>query len=85
MIKLLAVAFVLLPTTLIGLTAYTFPPIPGTPLCWLPIVWTGLTFISHLAIIINIIIDYYQFPVSLYLKAVGINLWYRIAPQNSSI
>ncbi len=84
-IKLLAVAFVILPTTLIGLTAYIFPPIPGTPLCWLPIVWTGLTFLSHLAIIVNIVIDYYQFPVRLYFKAVGRNLWFWISPQNSSI
>ena len=73
-IQLLAVGFILLPTTLIGLSAYFFPPIPGTPLCWLPIFWTGLTFLSHLAIIVNIVIDYYQFPVKLYLKALARNL-----------
>jgi len=73
-IQLLAVGFILLPTTLIGLSAYFFPPIPGTPLCWLPIFWTGLTFLSHSAIIVNIVIDYYQFPVKLYLKALVRNL-----------
>ncbi|NEP80688.1 MAG: hypothetical protein F6K39_22445 [Okeania sp. SIO3B3] len=83
-IKLLAVVFVILPTTLIGLTAYFYPPIPGTPLCWLPRVWTVLTFLFHLLIIVNIFIDYYQFPVRLYLKAVGRYLWFRISPQNSS-
>ncbi len=84
-IQLLAVGFVLLPTILIGLSAYFFPPIPGTPLCWLPIFWTGLTFLSHLTIIVNIVIDYYQFPVKLYFKALGRNLWFWISPQNSSI
>ena len=83
LIKLLAVAFVLLPTTLIGLTAYFFSPIPGTPLCWLPIFWTGLTFVSHLTIIVNIIIDYYQFPVRLYLKALIKNLWFQGITENS--
>ncbi|MGK7923589.1 MAG: hypothetical protein AB4080_26685 [Trichodesmium sp.] len=83
LIKLLAVGFVLLPTTLIGLTAYFFAPIPGTPLCWLPIFWTGLTFVSHLTIIVNIVIDYYQFPVRLYLKAVIKNLWFQGATENS--
>ncbi|MEB3339560.1 hypothetical protein [Okeania sp.] len=84
MIQLLAVGFVLLPTMLIGLSAYFFTPIPGTPLCWLPIFWTVLTFLSHLVIIINIVVDYYQFPVKLYLKALGRNLWFWISLQNYS-
>lgn len=83
-IKLLAVAFVLLPTTLMGLAAYTFPPMPGSPLCWFPIVWTGLTFLSHLAIVISILMEYYQFPLKLYLKSMGRHLWFSILPQSSS-
>ena len=76
-IQLLAVGFILLPTTLIGLSVDFFPPTPVTPLCWLPIFWIGLTFLSHLAIIVNILIDYYQFPVKLYFKALGRNLYFR--------
>ncbi|MDJ0553491.1 MAG: hypothetical protein QNJ68_03445 [Microcoleaceae cyanobacterium MO_207.B10] len=82
-IKLLAVAFVLLPTTLMGLAAYTFPPMPGSTLCWLPIVWTGLTFISHLIIMVSLVISYYQFPLKLYLQSVGRNMWFSILPERS--
>lgn len=82
-IKLLAVAFILLPTTLMGLAAYTFPPMPGSVLCWLPIFWTGLTFLSHLVIIVSIVMEYYQFPLKLYLKSVGRNLWLSILPESS--
>lgn len=67
---LAAVALVLLPTTLIGLTAYAFPPNAGVPLSWLPTVWTGLTFLSHLAIIGWLVIEFYQFPVEAYLRGV---------------
>lgn len=67
---LAAVALVLLPTALIGLTAYAFPPTAGTPLSWLPIVWTGLTFLSHLGIIGWLVIEFYQFPVKAYLRGV---------------
>lgn len=66
---LAAVALVILPTTLIGLCAYTFPLTPDIPLSWLPTVWTGLTFLSHLWIIGWLVIEFYQFPVGAYLRA----------------
>jgi hypothetical protein len=65
---LLGLAFVVLPSTLLGITAYTRPPVSGIPLSWLPIVWTGLAFLLHLAIIIWLVIEFYQFPVWAYLK-----------------
>jgi hypothetical protein len=65
-----AVAFVLLPTTLIGIVAYNFPPNPETPLSWIPYIWTALTFLSHLAIIIWLLIEVYQIPVSAYWRAI---------------
>lgn len=65
---LFALALVVLPTALIGLAAYTFPPTPGSRLSWLPIVWTGLTFLSHLAIVGWLAIEFYQFPVWAYLR-----------------
>lgn len=65
---LAAIALVFLPPTLIGLATYSFPPTPGTPLSWLPYVWTGLGFLSHLGIIGWLVIEYYQFPVEAYLR-----------------
>jgi hypothetical protein len=66
---LFAVAFVVLPSTIIGLTAYTFPPSPDSTLSWLPIAWTGLTFLLHLAIIGWLALEFYQFPLRAYLRA----------------
>lgn len=65
----LAIAFVMLPPTLIGLTIYAIPSTPGTPLSELPYFWTGLTFLSHLGIIVWIATEFYQFPVRTYLRA----------------
>ncbi|MTJ11761.1 hypothetical protein FJR11_03950 [Anabaena sp. UHCC 0187] len=70
---LAAMAFIILPTTLIGVTAYYFPPQSHVPLSWIPSIWTGLTFISHLAIIVWIFIEVYQIPFIAYWR--GITRW----------
>lgn len=66
--KLFAVGFVMLPTAIIGLAAYTFPPSPDSFLSWLPVAWVGLTFLSHVLITIWLIVEFYQFPVWTYLR-----------------
>lgn len=66
---LFAIGFIVLPTTLIWTTAYTFPPEPGSRLSWLPTAWIGLTFLSHLGIIAWLVTEFYQFPVRVYLRA----------------
>jgi hypothetical protein len=66
---LFAVALVVLPTTIIGLSAYTFPSSPDSALSWLPFVWTGLTFLSHLAIVGWLVMEFYQFPIRAFLRA----------------
>ena len=67
---LAAGAFVFIPPTLIGLATYAFPPTPDTPLSWLPYVWTGLGFLSHLGIMGWLAIEFYQFPVETYLRVI---------------
>jgi hypothetical protein len=66
---IMAIAFVLLPTMLVGSGAYYFPPLPGSRLAWLPPLWVFLTFITHLSLILWLIMEYYQFPLLLYLKS----------------
>ncbi|MBD2421155.1 hypothetical protein H6G54_26395 [Anabaena cylindrica FACHB-243] len=68
---LAAMAFVILPTTLIGLAAYYFPPNPDVPLSWLPYIWTLLTFLLHLSIIVWIFIEVYQIPIGAYFRAIN--------------
>ncbi|WP_414528435.1 hypothetical protein [Nodularia chucula] len=70
---LAAVAFVVLPTSLIALVAYYFPPVSDDPISWLPYIWTILTFLSHLSIILWIWVEIYQIPVGAYFRA--INRW----------
>lgn len=59
---------IIFPTCLIGVAAYTFPPEPGSTLSWLPMAWTGLTFLSHLAIVLWLVTEFYQFPIGMYLR-----------------
>ncbi len=70
---LAAIAFVILPTILIGIGAYYLPPKPDVPLSWIPYVWTLLTFLSHSAIIVGIVIEVYQIPIRAYWR--GITQW----------
>jgi len=67
---LVAVAFILFPTALIGIVAYNFPPDPDTPLSWVPYIWTVFTFLSHLAIILWLLIEVYQIPLGAYWRAI---------------
>ncbi|NBD32893.1 MAG: hypothetical protein GVY17_08010 [Cyanobacteria bacterium] len=62
--------FLILPPFIVGTGAYLFPPVPGTPLAWLPTAWTILTLLTHLGILLWLITEYYQFPVVLYVRAV---------------
>lgn len=70
-------AFVLIPTTLIGLSAYTFPPAPDSRFAWFPIFWTGLTFLSHLGVILWLVMELYQFPMRMYLRMSLRHVWDR--------
>jgi hypothetical protein len=65
-----ALAFVILPTSLIGIIAYNFPPSSQVPLSWVPYLWTVLTFISHFTIILWLFIEVYQIPIRAYLRAI---------------
>ncbi|MGL5944399.1 MAG: hypothetical protein ACRC2S_29310 [Waterburya sp.] len=64
-----AVGFVLIPTAIIALGMYLFPPMNGSLLSWLPVFWTILTFCAHLFCVIWLVIEYYQFPIFLYVRA----------------
>ncbi|MFW6264103.1 MAG: hypothetical protein ACOC3E_01095 [Cyanobacteriota bacterium] len=73
---LAGIALVIFPTTIVGLGAYLFPPLPGTPLAWFPLLWTGLTFCAHLMCLLWLVAEYYQFPVLLYLRAMSANSFF---------
>ncbi len=64
-----AAAFIILPTGLIAIVAYNFPPTLETPITWIPYIWTGLTFFSHFTIILWLFIEIYQIPIRAYVRA----------------
>ncbi|HBE21843.1 MAG TPA: hypothetical protein DEG17_15895 [Cyanobacteria bacterium UBA11149] len=77
MLWILSIAFVILPTTLICLSTYTFPPDPHSRFYWFPIAWIGLTFLSHLGIILWLVMEFYQFPMRMYLRMRLPERWHR--------
>lgn len=76
---LFGLGFVLIPTSIIGIGVYLFPPINGSLLSWLPLAWTVMTFVAHLLCVIWLIVEYYQFPIFLYVRAIKRKLSSRIA------
>ncbi|WP_013323208.1 hypothetical protein [Gloeothece verrucosa] len=62
--------FILLPTAIVSLSVYLFPPLPESRLSWLPIFWIVLTLVSHLCCLIWLIIEYYQFPIFRYFRVI---------------
>lgn len=53
---------VFLPSILVGLAAYTFPPLPDSPWSWFPTVWVGCTFLVHFLMVFWLLAEHYQFP-----------------------
>lgn len=72
---LVALALIFLPAFLVWLSAHTFPPLEGSAAAWLPTVWIGLTFVSHLTFVGWLIAEVYQFPIyavaKVKLRAIG--------------
>lgn len=54
---------VILPVAMIGISAYMFPPLPGSRLAWLPTAWAICTFISHLFMVSWLMAEHYQPPL----------------------
>lgn len=61
-LALVGSALVLLPTLVVGLAVYLFPPLPDAPGGWFPVGWVGLTCLSHLALVLWLAGESYLFP-----------------------
>ncbi|MEB3272829.1 MAG: hypothetical protein ACO4CG_16495 [Prochlorothrix sp.] len=66
----LGIGLVGLPTLLVALGAYIFPPLPGAPLAWFPWAWVGLTLVIHGALFGFGVLEYYQVA-----RYVQLKLW----------
>ncbi|MDJ1175636.1 hypothetical protein [Roseofilum capinflatum] len=75
---LLSLPLILLPPTLIGLASYIFPPDPQSSGAWLPLVWTGLTLLTHLLLVAWLMFEYYQWP---FFQAILIRWQQRLSPR----
>lgn len=64
-----AVVFVLIPTSLIATANYLFPPLRGSTLAWFPLFWLISTFIGHLICLVWLLLEYFQFPLGVYVRS----------------
>lgn len=63
-----AIALATLPSLLLGIANYIFPPLPGSPLAWFPIAWQALALVSHSTCIGWVMAESYQFSPYLRFK-----------------
>ena len=61
--------FIGLPTGIVALGTFMFPPLPESPLAWFTPFWIISTFIAHLCCFLFVAIEYYQWPVVIYFNA----------------
>jgi len=61
--------FIGFPTGVIALGTYLFPPLPGSPFAWFTTFWIICTFIAHLCCFLFVVIEYYQWPLGIYMNA----------------
>lgn len=54
---------VIVPSCLVWLSSYIFPPLPGSPWSWFPILWAGMTLAFHLMMVGWLVAEYYQLPL----------------------
>ncbi|WP_242050792.1 hypothetical protein [Oculatella sp. FACHB-28] len=61
-IWLVGIAVALMPPSIVWLSAYTFPPLPGSRWAWFPAVWVGCTLFIHLLLVAWLLAEHYQVP-----------------------
>ncbi|PZD73082.1 hypothetical protein C1752_02829 [Acaryochloris thomasi RCC1774] len=67
-LQALSIAIILLPTALISISGYMFPPLPTQASIGFPILWAALTGASHLALVLWFWLEYYQISVWVILR-----------------
>lgn len=72
------IAFVSVPTALVWLTHQVFPPLPGQNGAMFAVVWTGLVFVSHFAIVGWLTLEQFQCPLYVTAKLYWQRLWTQV-------
>lgn len=62
-IWIVSTVLVVLPPTLVWLSAYTFPPMPDSAWAWFPIAWAIGTFTIHFLMVFWLMAEHYQLPL----------------------
>lgn len=63
LIWIVGAVLVIIPSTLIWLSAHLFPPLDGSRWYWFPTVWMSLSFVSHLSLVSWLLAEHYQIPL----------------------
>jgi hypothetical protein len=62
LVWILCLGLVLLPSAIVGIAAYIFPPLPDSPWARFSSVWTLATLILHGVMVAWVLAEYYQVP-----------------------
>lgn len=63
LIWFIGIVLITLPASIVWLSAYLFPPLPGSTWSWFPSVWLGFTFGVHLLMVGWLLAEHYQLPI----------------------
>ncbi|MEP0870613.1 hypothetical protein NDA01_12440 [Trichocoleus desertorum AS-A10] len=63
LIWLIGLILVVLPSALVGLASYMFPPLDDSPSNSVPLLWTSLTFCLHFILVAWLVAEHHQFPL----------------------
>lgn len=60
---MMGAVLILVPSLLIWLSSYIFPPLPNSQWAWFPLLWGLVTLAFHLTLVGWLLAEYYQLPI----------------------
>ena len=60
---LVGLTLIFLPSGIVWLATYIFPPLPNSPWAWFPLLWVGCTFTLHFLMVSWLLAEHYQLPL----------------------
>lgn len=62
LVWLVGTVLVVVPASLVWLSAYMFPPLPDSRWAWFPMAWFGATLAVHLMMVAWLLVEHFQLP-----------------------
>lgn len=59
----ISAVLIILPASIVWISAYLFPPLPGSRWSWFPMAWLGFTFGVHFLMVAWLLAEHYHLPL----------------------